>query len=45
MSLQLLALEEVVLKLMAKDPAGRYPSAKALLADLERIGKMQGVSA
>ena len=38
-------LEEVVLKLMAKAPANRYSSAKALLADLERIGKMQGVTA
>ena len=38
-------LEEAVLKLMAKAPADRFPSAKALLADLERIGKMHGVTA
>ncbi|HVS35618.1 MAG TPA: FHA domain-containing serine/threonine-protein kinase [Gemmataceae bacterium] len=38
-------LEEAVLKLMAKDSAQRYPSAKALLADLDRIGKMHSVTA
>ena len=38
-------LEEVVLKLLAKAPADRYPSAQGLLGDLKRIGKVQGVTA
>jgi serine/threonine-protein kinase len=34
--------EGVVLKLLAKRPDDRYPSARALLAELERVGKFQG---
>jgi serine/threonine protein kinase len=36
--------EGVVMKLLAKDPADRYPTAAALLADLERLAKSQGVA-
>jgi serine/threonine protein kinase len=35
--------EGVVLRLLAKDPAGRYATAAELLAELERVGKFQGV--
>jgi serine/threonine protein kinase len=34
----------IVLKLLAKRPDDRYPSAKALRADLERIGKLLACS-
>jgi serine/threonine protein kinase len=37
--------EGVVLKLLAKEPADRYPTAAALLAELERVGKFHGVTA
>jgi serine/threonine protein kinase len=37
--------EGVVLKLLATDPDDRYPTAAALVADLERLGKSQGVTA
>jgi serine/threonine-protein kinase len=37
--------EGVVLKLMAKQPDGRYPSAGDLVKELERIGKFSGVQA
>jgi serine/threonine protein kinase len=36
--------EGVVLRLLAKDPGDRYPTATALLADLEKLGKAQGVT-
>jgi len=36
--------EGLVLKLLAKDPAGRYQTAAALLKDLERIGKSHGLT-
>jgi len=36
--------EGLVLKLLAKDPDGRYPSATALLQDLDRIGKVHGIT-
>jgi serine/threonine protein kinase len=35
----------VVLKLLAKQPAARFQTAKELLADLDRVGKFSGVSA
>jgi hypothetical protein len=34
----------VVLKLLAKRPEDRYTTAAKLLEELERIGKMQGLS-
>jgi serine/threonine protein kinase len=37
--------EGVVLKLLAKDPADRYPTAADLLAELERVGKFHGATA
>jgi serine/threonine protein kinase len=37
--------EGVVLRLLAKDPDDRYQTAADLVADLERIGKAQGVTA
>jgi serine/threonine-protein kinase len=36
--------EGVVLRLLAKDPAGRHATAAELLADLERVGKVHGVT-
>jgi serine/threonine protein kinase len=36
--------EGVVLKLLAKDPDDRYPTAGDLLAELGRVGKPQGVT-
>jgi serine/threonine protein kinase len=36
--------EGVVLKLLAKRPEDRYPAADDLLAELERVGKLQGVT-
>ena len=32
-------LNDLVLKLLSKDPADRYPDAAALVADLERVGE------
>ena len=37
--------EGAVLKLLAKLPEQRYQSATEMLAELERIGKFQGVTA
>jgi serine/threonine protein kinase len=39
------ALEGVVLKLLAKRPEDRHQTAAALVAELERVGKTQGVTA
>ena len=36
--------EGAVLKMLAKRPDERYASATALLEDLERVGKYQGLS-
>jgi Protein kinase domain/FHA domain len=36
--------EQIVLKLLEKRPEDRYASAEDLLRDLERVGKVQGVS-
>jgi serine/threonine protein kinase len=36
--------EGMVLRLLAKDPADRYATAADLLADLERVGKLHGVT-
>jgi hypothetical protein len=38
-------LQDVVLKLLDKDPARRYSGARELLIDLERIGQATGHSA
>ncbi len=38
------ALEGAVLKMLAKQPEDRYQSAEALVQELERLGKMQGVN-
>jgi hypothetical protein len=32
-------MERIILRLLAKHPDDRYPSAEALLADLEDVGK------
>jgi serine/threonine protein kinase len=37
--------EGVVLKLLAEDPDDRFPTAAALLADLEKVGKYHGATA
>jgi hypothetical protein len=37
--------EGVVVKLLAKDPNGRYQTAVDLLKELERVGKYSGVTA
>jgi hypothetical protein len=37
--------EGIVLKLLAKAPEARFQSATALLAELERVGRFQGVTA
>jgi serine/threonine protein kinase len=37
--------EGVVLKLLAKDPKDRFPTAAELVAELERVGKYNGVTA
>jgi serine/threonine-protein kinase len=39
------AVQEVVHRALAKDPAERYPDAQALLADLEAIGEGHAVAA
>ncbi len=36
--------ESIVLKLLATDPKDRYPTATALLRDLDQTGKFQGVT-
>jgi len=36
--------EGTVMRLLAKDPAERFPSANELLAELDRIAKFQGIS-
>lgn len=36
--------EQVVMKLLEKRPEDRYQSAEALLTDLERVGKLHGVT-
>ncbi len=36
--------QDVVLKMLAKDPADRFDSPSTLLRDLERIGKFNGLS-
>ena len=38
------AFEGVVLRLLAKQPAARVQTAEELLKDLERVGRIQGVS-
>jgi len=37
-------LEEIVLKLLAKKPADRYPSATALLKEMERVAKSKNIT-
>jgi hypothetical protein len=39
------SLGNVVMQSLAKEPAERYPSATALLADLEWVGHSTGTSA
>ena len=38
------AFEGVVLRLLAKQPAARVQTAEELLKDLERVGRIKGVS-
>ena len=37
-------LEGTVLKMMAKRPEERFQTAEELLTELERVGKLQGLS-
>ena len=44
MTVCLKGVPDVVMKMLAKRPADRYQSATALLKDLKRVAKFQGVS-